>query len=721
MSVYYSEKIGLPKTDPQRWRLRVNELGRQYWDYIEEEDLENDPQTPYVQYLLKGDEFECPVPEKPHTAFESARNCADFLALIQDESGVFPCQYKGPMFMNIGYVVACYFTNTPIPDHVKTEMIRYIVNTAHPVDGGWGLHEWDKSTCFGTCMNYVVLRLLGLSKDNPVCTKARKVLHALGGALATPYWGKAWLSLLNVYKWEGVNPAPPEMWNLPYSLKIHPCRWWVHTRAIALPLSYVSSYKSQMPLTPLLKELRNEIFVQDFDTIDFSKHRNNVCGIDLYYPHTSLLDFANNFLVGYDKIRPTWLLKESNDAAYELIKKELANTEHLCIAPVNAAFNTIVAYLEEGPKSYNFKRLQDRFKDVIFHGPQGMTTMGTNGTQVWDTSFCLQYFFMAGLADLDEYEELIVRCFKFLIRSQFTTDTVDGSYRDKRLGCFPFSTKEQGYTVSDCTAEAIKAILMVRNHSKFAYLGDYIDEDLLKKGIDVLLSLQNVGSYHFGSFSTYESIRANPALEKINPAEVFGNIMVEYPYVECTDSSVLGLTYFREHWDYRRDDIDIAIERGVKFICEAQQEDGSWYGCWGVCFTYAGMFALEALASVGQYYETNEIVRKGCDFLVSKQMADGGWSESIKSCETHTYVRGKKSMVVQTSWVLIGLILAKYPDKEVIDRGVQLIMNRQKARGDFDFEAVEGIFNHSCGIEYPNYKFLFPIKALGLYSKEYEQ
>jgi hypothetical protein len=35
---------------------------------------------------------------------------------------------------------------------------------------------------------------------------------SVGGAMSVPTWGKAWLSILNVYKWEGVNPIQPELW-----------------------------------------------------------------------------------------------------------------------------------------------------------------------------------------------------------------------------------------------------------------------------------------------------------------------------------------------------------------------------------------------------------------------------------------------------------------------------------------------------------------------------
>lgn len=40
------------------------------------------------------------------------------------------------------------------------------------------------------------------------------------------------------------------------------------------------------------------------------------------------------------------------------------------------------------------------------------------------------------------------------------------------------------------------------------------------------------------------------------------------------------------------------------------------------------MFALESLAIAGETHENSAAVRRACDFLVSKQMDDGGWGET---------------------------------------------------------------------------------------------
>lgn len=719
---YYLDQLGLPKTDPTRWRLRVSDLGRQTWHYLSEEDAKAEPQLTVAQHALETADF--PTPEATGNngdPWEACKLGALFFELLQDEQGTFPCMYQGPQFMTIGYVAACYYCGIEIPEPFRVEMIRYIVNTSHPVDGGWGLHTVDKLTCFGTTMNYVCLRLLGLEPDHPVMVKARRTLHRLGGALYVPHWGKAWLLVLNLYRWEGVNPMPPELYLLPENLPLYPGNWWVHTRAIYLPLGLIVANRLQTAETDLIRQIRLEIYTKKYDSIDFSKHRNLVCGVDLYYPHTTFLNIANWALDKYEQYRPQFMRNIVNNRVYDLLVKDYKNTEWLLIAPVSYAFSLIITHWREGPKLENFIKLQDRLNDVAYVTSQGMCVMGTNGVQVWDALFMIQYWFMLGLAELPQYQPMVRKAYMFLVRLQFTTNCEPGSLRDIRNGAWPFSTKEQGYTVSDCTAEAVKSIIMVRNSPVFADIHDAISDQRLYDAIEVLMLLQNRGSYEFGSFSTYEKIRATPLLEALNPAEVFNNIMVEYPYVECTDSLVLGLTYFHKFYPkYKSDLLRFAIDDAIAFIVKAQQDDGSWYGAWGVCYTYAGMFALEALDTVNRHYDNDAVVMKGCDFLISKQLPDGGWLELMKGCETHSYINSERSLVVQTAWALIGLVLARYPDREPLDRAAKLLMDRQLPTGEWKFEDIEGVFNHLCAIEYPSYRFLFPIKALGLYNKAWK-
>lgn len=52
-------------------------------------------------------------------------------------------------------------------------------------------------------------------------------------------------------------------------------------------------------------------------------------------------------------------------------------------------------------------------------------------------------------------------------------------------------------------------------------------------------------------------------------------------------------------------------------------------------------------------------VTRACDFLLSKQMADGGWGEDFESCEQRRYVQSSGSQVHNTCWALMGLMAAR--------------------------------------------------------------
>lgn len=131
-----------------------------------------------------------------------------------------------------------------------------------------------------------------------------------------------------------------------------------------------------------------------------------------------------------------------------------------------------------------------------------------------------------------------------------------------------------------------------------------VSVERLRDAVDVLLSMRNKND----GFATYETIRGPHWLEQLNPAEVFGNIMTEYSYPECTTAVLMGLVAFQKvDPDYRRDEVLQTAKECTEYVKKVQREDGSWYGCWAICFTYAAMFALQSLASVQEYYENRQV------------------------------------------------------------------------------------------------------------------
>lgn len=638
------------------------------------------------------------------------------------------------MFLLPGIVFCWYVTKTPIPSEYATEIKNYLTARAHPEDGGWGLHIEGDSSVFGTAMNYTVLRLVGVDPEDPVMVKARGTLHKFGGAVYAPHWAKFWFAVLGIVEWDIVNPVPPELWLLPDWVPIAPWRWWVHIRMIFLPMSYLYSKRWSCEETDVIRALRKELFVTPHNEINWASHRNSISDRDNYHPKTWFLNTANWFLanVWNPYLRLNSLKEKAEDWVGQLVDMEDANTDFADLAPVSAPMNAVVCLVRDGPDSYSVKRHIERLEEFLWLKDEGLLANGTNGVQCWDTAFTVQAVFHAGLQNDERWRPMLLKALEYLESQQIREDCKDTEkcYRQPRKGGWPFSNKDQGYAVSDCISESLKAIILLQKTEGFPQV---LEDQRIFDAVDCLLGYQNDN----GAISSYEKRRAGEYMEVLNAAEVFGRIMVEYDYPECSTACVAALSLFHKHWpEYRTKELKLFIKRATNWIKTNQRIDGSWYGSWGICFTYAGMFALESMASIGETYANSQISRRGCHFFISKQRPDGGWSESYKvnyirsftsnmantrqSCERSEYVEHPMgSLVVQTAWALIGLMEADYPDIEPIRKGIQLIMDRQRPNGEWLQEAIEGVFNKSCMISYPNYKFSFTIKALGMFAQKY--
>ena len=98
----------------------------------------------------------------------------------------------------------------------------------------------------------------------------------------------------------------------------------------------------------------------------------------------------------------------------------------------------------------------------------------------------------------------------------------------------------------------------------------------------------------------------------------------------CSHAAKCLLQRYPSH---RAKEIAKSLKRGEEYILSIQRKDGSWYGSWGVCFTYGVWFGCEALAALGYTFSTSDSLRRACSFLISKQREDGGWGESYLSCQ----------------------------------------------------------------------------------------
>ena len=663
---------------------------------------------------------------------QAMRAGIDFYQGLQDDDGHWASDYGGPMFLMPGLIIALYVMgqlDEALPEHKQAEMRRYLRNHQNE-DGGFGLHIEGHSTMFGTVLSYVAMRLLGMSaegedpNDLAVCN-ARSWIISRGGAVNVPSWGKFYLCVLGVYEWEGLNPIPPEAWLLPYAFNpLHPGRFWCHCRMVYLPMSYLYGKRATGKPTQLTEELKRELYVSEYDSIDWDKTRNACAKEDLYYPHPKL---QNALWWGLTKVE-TFLLKTwpgralrslALSTAMKHVHYEDENTRYIDIGPVNKVMNMLCCWFEDPTASNGaWPKHLPRIADYLWLAEDGMKMQGYNGSQLWDCAFAVQAIAATGLAP--EYGPCLQAAHRYIHNSQVQDDCpgrLTDWFRHISKGAWPFSTRDHGWPISDCSSEGLKAALALEDMGS-NLTGSPVPANRLEDCVNVILSYQNAG----GGWATYENTRSYKWVEIINPAETFGDIMIDYPYVECSSASLQALAAFhRRYPKHRAEEIAAASKRGRDFLLGIQRPDGSWYGSWAICFTYGTWFGVKGLLATGSTYDTCPALRKAVAFLLSKQMPCGGWGESYLSSQTKKYVQLEGSLphVVNTAWAVLALVASGQAarDPAPLHAAARSLMRMQCGDGDWPQQTIMGVFNNNCMITYANYRNIFPLWALGEYAR----
>lgn len=649
---------------------------------------------------------------KSESASESYEQGLAYFSELQQKDGNWAGDYGGPNFLLPGLVFVLYACQEMPTPEKQVLMRRYILNHQND-DGGWGLHIEDTSTMFGTVLNAVSLVLLGCSVDDERISKAFSWIHQHGGAHTIPPWGKMYLAILGLYKWDGLDAMLPEMWLLPKKLPIYPGNYWNHARMVYLPMSYLSGVRFVAKEDSVLQKIQHALYPKGMDDVQWKKARRACCMKDDYYPETKIYKFIAPILNTYNRFPLTFIRKKALKNCERRMHMEDKHTNYINLGPVNKVLNLLCVYISEG-KSENFYKHVNRIDDYLWLSEDGMKMNGYNGSQFWDTIFMSHL-----LLEKNEFSKkelkILAGVEAFLSFSLVRENEEEFKKFDRSIskGGWPFSTSAHGWPITDCTSEGIKAVLYL---NKKVGLKDVNLISALKDSVELILQYQNKD----GGWASYEKTRAPKWLEKLNPSRIFGEIMIDYSYTECTSACLQAIHAFYSSAETQIPNfIQEKIKKGLKFIYSKQTDSGLWYGSWAVCFTYGTWFAVEAITQCeGVFYQKNDptnCITKACDGLVAYQNSDGSWGESYLSCVEKKYVPHQEGQVINTAWAVMTLLAAKYDDKLCIEKGIQFIIKAQLENGDWPQQAISGVFNHNCMISYTNYRNIFPLWALQRY------
>ena len=160
-----------------------------------------------------------------------------------------------------------------------------------------------------------------------------------------------------------------------------------------------------------------------------------------------------------------------------------------------------------------------------------------------------------------------------------------------------------------------------------------------------------------------------------------------------------------------------SVDRAVEYLRATQETDGSWFGRWGVNYVYGTWQAIEGLRAVG-LSTTDVAVSAGADWLARHQQACGGWGETPDSYVDPALAGCGTPTASQTAWAVAGLLAAGRHESREVRRGVQWLSSRQSADGSWDEPEFTGTgFPKVFYLRYHYYPIYFPLMALARFSQ----
>lgn len=599
-----------------------------------------------------------------------------------------------------------HVVGAPFSPEDAAKILLHFERTQTP-DGAFGLHPEHPGSVFVTTLVYVALRCLGAPAGHPLAARARDWLHAQpGGVLSVPTWGKFWLTLLGLYGRAGLRPLVPELALLPRAFPIHPIRFYCHTRYVYLAMSLLQGGHAAFDLGPLRVELERELYGPGGPPRSFREHRYHLAPSDAFEPPNLLIRAAERVMGWYDRLPIPRVRAAALNRCAALIARDLETTDHLTLSPVNGVLNVLALHARGADPGLIAKCVQG-FEFYRFDDPERGLRYSGGCTRVWDTGFAVEAL-LANPHVARVQREPARRAYQFLAEHQ-TEGSVAGRdplFPDTALGGWCLGDASHAWPVSDCTAEALSAVLSA--HGLGLDPTERVPPERLALAADFILSRQN----RDGGFGSYERARSPLWLERLNPSEMFTRCMTDQSYIECTGSCLVALGRFRvavpAHAPHR---LARAMARGARFLLRRQRPDGAFPGAWGVFLTYGTFHAVRGLRAAG-YAPDHPALRRAADWLLAHQKSDGGWGEHYSGCLTQEYVEHPESQATMTSWAALALCEVVGAGHPAVQRGAGWLASHLREDGSYPREAVNGVFFGTAMLDYDLYRAYFPAWAL---------
>jgi len=624
---------------------------------------------------------------------EAVRLASDHLLNHQSEAGFWVGELEADTTLESDYILLQLWLHQPSGDgewrpprrHRIEKAARYILERQSP-EGGWPIYHGGPDNVSASVKAYFALKLVGLPDSELALAKARRRVVELGGVEAANSYTKIYLSYFGLFDRDKTPSIPPEVFFLEKTSRINIYEISSWSRTILAPLAILGAKRAarKPPAGFTLQEICTG---QEPEKPKLVSWR-------------SFFLWADKSLKLWEKLGLQPVRQRAAEAAARWMLDRLEDSDGLS-AIFPAMMNSIMALTELGYSIDDplLAREIARFEDLIIEDEETLRLQPCH-SPVWDSAISVYALGVANPQPGPRLEAALQRAGDWLLSKEVRRA---GDWSFKRPTVEPsgwyFEYANEFYPDCDDTAKVLLALEHARASDPLAL------DASRERALSWLAAMQGAD----GGWAAFDVDNDAEILTHVPFAD--HNAMLD---PSCADITGRALEALCGPGGGRRRS---AIRNGVDYLQRVQEEDGSWYGRWGVNYLYGTCFALRGLNAAG--VDLNEaFINQAGEWLRSVQNADGGWGETPGSYEDASKKGDGPSTPSQTAWALMGLIASGDHRSGSVESGIRYLLDTQNSDGSWEEEPWTGTgFPGVFYLRYHLYRQYFPLMALGEYAK----
>jgi squalene-hopene/tetraprenyl-beta-curcumene cyclase len=601
-------------------------------------------------------------------------SATEWLHRTQDPEGFWVGMLESNQCIEAEWLLAMHFLGY---EHPRQNDIVATILGAQRDDGSWeSYYDAPDGDINATVESYAALRSVGYPADDERLTLAREWIFAHGGLPQVRVFTRYWLALIGEWPWERTPNLPPEVianprWFPWFPSDIYNFSSWA--RATLLPLAVLSSQRAVRPLPP--ERRLDELFPDGREAMDYKLPHDNPI-----FSFKRLFLLTDRILHLYQSIGITPFRRIAVHACVEwILRHQDADGAWGGIQPP-WIYSLMALSVEGYPLDHPSVRTGLQALDSHWsYDRDGTLHIQASESPIWDTLLTLLAF-----QDCErEWDSSAQKALDWLLAKE-NDYRGDWAQKNPELapGGWAFERANLHYPDIDDTSVALIVLARLPQAVR--------SEPRVKSAIDRALAWTLGMQCRSGGWAAFDRDNDKLIVTMI-PFCDFGEAL-DPPSADVTGHVVEALAYLgfdRSH---------AAVERAYQFLLAEQEEDGSWFGRWGVNHIYGTAAVLPALAALGEDANVPH-VKRAADWIANHQNSDGGWGESCASYMDDR-LRGKgPSTASQTAWAVMALVAAgseAYVSQ--VRAGLDFLTGTQREDGSWDEL-------HYTGTGFPGYGF----------------